>query len=240
MLYVMLLAHLLGDYVFQFTALVRWKTRSLAGVIAHGGIVTMTTLLCTMLVAPSWWLYALIIGLTHTVIDVVRARLLRITKSTWELAWYLLDQLVHIAVILLVVNSVDTPLRSELNGIARLLANRQILTFAIGYLLLTNPAWILLRFTVRGVWGIQAAPHLGQGEKYGPMIERLLIATCILIGQAYLVPLILLPRRLTPIHIDGLGAGVLVRPIHHWAETILSVLLAIGIGLVLRLIILGR
>jgi hypothetical protein len=139
----------------------------------------------------------------------------------------------------LVVSSVDTPLRSELDGIARLLADRQILTFAIGYLLLTNPAWILLRFTVRGVWGTQAAPHLGKGEKYGPMIERVLITTCILIGQPYLVLLVLLPRRLIPIRIDGLGTGVLVKPVHHWAETILSVLLAIGVGIALRLATIG-
>ena len=53
MVYALLLAHLLGDYVFQWDTLARWKTRSLSGVIAHGGIVTLTTLTCAVLVAPT-------------------------------------------------------------------------------------------------------------------------------------------------------------------------------------------
>jgi hypothetical protein len=66
------------------------------------------------------------------------------------------------------------------------------------------------------------------------MIERVLIATCVLAGQLYLVPLVLLPRLLVPIRIQGRGVGVLVRPVDHWAEKILSALLALVIGLTLR------
>ena len=84
MLYVMLLAHLLGDYLFQWGFVARWKARSLVGVLAHGVIVTITTLVCAVLVAPSWWPYALLIGLAHTVIDLVRARFLRVANPGWE------------------------------------------------------------------------------------------------------------------------------------------------------------
>jgi hypothetical protein len=68
------------------------------------------------------------------------------------------------------------------------------------------------------------------------MTERIAVATCILLGQLYLVPLVLLPRRLIPIRIQGRGVGVLIRPTDHWAETTLSILLAIGIGVVLRVV----
>jgi hypothetical protein len=234
MLYVMLLAHLLGDYLFQTGHIARWKARSLIGLLAHGGIVTVTTLACAVLVDPAWWPRALLIGLAHTAIDVARARLLRASSPTWELTWYLLDQVAHITVILAVVLGSGSHSWAELTDVAQVLADPRLLFYLIGYLLLLHPAWVLLRFTARGVWGPKAAPGLDQGEKYGPMAERVLIATCILLGQFYLVPVVLLPRLLVPVRIQGRGVGVLVRPVNHWAERILSTLLALGIGLALR------
>jgi len=230
----MLLAHLLGDYLFQWEFIVRWKTRSLMGVVAHGVIVTLTTLACTMMVVPTRWPYALLIGASHTALDVVRARLIRAVHPTRELAWYLLDQATHIAVIALIVAWQGNPQWTDLAGEAGRLAATRVLTYAAGYLLLASPAWVFLRFTVRGLWGSDAAPNLGQGEKYGPMVERLLIATLILVGQYHLAPLVLLPRRLAPVRVQGQGVGVLLRPTGHWAETALSTLLAVGVGLALR------
>jgi hypothetical protein len=234
MLHAMVLAHLLGDYVLQWDGLVRWKVRSLLGVAAHGGIVTLVTLLCATLVSPALWPYALVIGLLHTVIDLVRARYLGTPDTLWELAWYVLDQLAHLAVILLVVSWSGAPSPASLTGIARVLADPRIPAYANGYLLLLNPAWVLLRFTVRGVWGAEAAPHLGSGEKYGPMLERVLIASLVLLGQFQLAPLVLLPRRLTPIRMQGGMVGVLLRPTGHWAETLLGTALAAAVGAALR------
>jgi hypothetical protein len=50
--------------------------RSPLGILAHGGIVTLTTLVCAAAASPFWWPYALLIGLMHTLIDLVRAGLL--------------------------------------------------------------------------------------------------------------------------------------------------------------------
>jgi len=235
MIYMMLLAHLLGDYLFQSSFIARWKARSLAGVLVHGAIVTSTTLVCAGLVTPSWWPYALLIGLVHTVIDLVRARLLRTINPARELTWYLLDQLAHLSVIALVVVLSSAPSRTALVGVTGILADPWLLACGIGYLLLLNPAWVFLRFLVRGLWGAEAAPYLGQGDKYGPMVERVLIASCVLAGYFHMVPLVLLPRRLVSFRVQGVGVGMLVRPTGHWAETLMSALLAMTVGLVLRL-----
>jgi len=237
MLSVIVFSHLLGDYLFQCKFIARWKARSLVGVLVHGGIVTTTTLMCVGLVSPSWWPYALLIGLSHTLIDILRARFLRVTNPRWGLAWYLLDQLAHLAVILLVVRWSSDRLWIE-TDLAVMLTERPVMAYAIGYALLLNPAWVLIRFTVRGVWGPDAAPPLDEGEKYGPMMERVLIATCVLGGQFLLVPLVLLPRRLAYMDVDGGGAGVLVLA-DHLAETTLSVMVAVAIGLALRVIAVG-
>ena len=233
MLTMLILAHLLGDYLFQFNVLARWKSRSLWGVVAHGGIVTLTTLACASLVDPAWWRYAALIGVTHTAIDVVRARLIRAKDATWDMIYFLLDQAIHLGIIVLTVS-----LRPATVAGGRAVAPK-MLAFAIGYLLLLQPAWVLLRFVVRGVWGPEAAPHLGVGEKYEPMIERVLIASFVLTGQVALVPLVLLPRRLTTVRVQDNGVGVLMQLTGHWAETLLSVLFAAGVGLILRIVMQG-
>jgi hypothetical protein len=233
MLTILILAHLLGDYLFQFNFVARWKARSLWGVAAHGGIVTLTTLACAALVDPAWWRYAALIGVTHTLIDVVRAHLIHAKNTTWDMVYYLLDQVVHIGIIVLTVT-----LQPATVAGSRAVAPK-VLAFVTGYLLLLQPAWVLLRYIVRGVWGPEAAPHLGIGEKYEPMIERVLIASFVLAGQVALVPLALLPRRLTSIRVQNNGMGVLVQLTGHWAETVLSVLLAAGVGLILRIVMQG-
>lgn len=235
MITVMILAHLLGDYLFQFNFIARWKARSILGVVAHGAIVTITTLVCAIIVMPAWWPWALLIGLIHTIADVIRAQLVHPTHPLLDLVYYLLDQAFHLLVIGVVVAWSSVPPLHQLSGTARWLADPRLLTYLICYLLLLNPAWVLLRFTVRGVWGPQAAPHLGQGEKYGPMIERVLMTSCILAGQYFLVPLVLLPRRLASFRMQGDGVSVvMLRLTGHWAETVLSVLTAVLVGLALR------
>ena len=67
-------------------------------------------------------------------------------------------------------------------------------------------------------------------------MERVLIASCVLAGQFHLAPLVLLPRRLVPFRVPGMGVGVLMRPAGHWTVTALSVSLALVIGLVLRMV----
>ncbi|MBN1487255.1 MAG: DUF3307 domain-containing protein [Anaerolineae bacterium] len=237
MLSMMLLAHLLGDYLFQFNFIARWKARSLWGVLAHGGIVTLVTVICAILVDPGWWSYALLIGIVHTVIDVIKARLIHAKDVTWELIWFITDQVAHMIVILMVViksgasyqviRFYGLPLRPDM----------RLLAFVLGYLLLLQPSWVLLRFLVRGIWGEDAAPPLGQGEKAAPMFERVLIASLAFAGQFALIPLVLLPRRMVYCSIQKNGLGVLVQLTTHWAETLLSVLLATLVGLLLRLIV---
>ena len=103
MLGMMFVAHLLGDYVLQFNSIARWKARSLWGVLVHGGIVTLATLACAALVDVGWLPYALLIGVAHTLIDVVKARIVKAKDSRQEMVYYFLDQGAHAVVITLTV-----------------------------------------------------------------------------------------------------------------------------------------
>ncbi|MBN1876775.1 MAG: DUF3307 domain-containing protein [Anaerolineae bacterium] len=240
---ILTLAHLLGDYTLQFNALVRWKMRSIWGVFAHGGIVTLTTLACVLMVAPAWWPYALFIGVTHTLVDIVRARLIHPRSPREDLVWLLLDQGVHLAIIATTVLATQAPNLVVLRGsVVRAivpLVTPKVLLSLIGYILLLQPAWVMLRYIIRGIYGADAVPHLGSGEKYGPMLERVLIATFVLTGHFYLVPLVLLPRRLNAVQIQGNSVGVMMQLTTHWAETFLGVLLAMAVGLGIKIFSLG-
>lgn len=227
----LLLAHLLGDYVLQFNALVRWKTRSLWGVAAHGAIVSAATLLAAALVSPAWWPYALLIGLSHTLIDVVRARLIRPAAPNVELLLFLLDQSLHVSIIALLVHWTGAP---TLPQPTYSWLNLRAATPIAGLLLLLQPAWVLLRFLVRGVWGAAAAPPLGIGEKYRPMLERVAIALLAFAGVGYLIPLALLPARIERLQGQEHSIMIMIHSGDSWIETMLSILLALSVGLGLR------
>jgi hypothetical protein len=66
-----LLAHLVGDYVLQWDGLACCKSRELKGVLAHGLIVLLVTAAFSLPFDMNWWPWALLIGLTHTVIDAI-------------------------------------------------------------------------------------------------------------------------------------------------------------------------
>jgi hypothetical protein len=235
MVYALLLAHLLGDYVFQFDAIARWKNRSVIGVLVHGGIVTLCTLVCVALFDAAWWPYAILIGAIHTVIDLVRSHLMpRGLTTGWDLVLYLADQTLHLLTIVGVLwGSGQVSLRMVAE-FGRQLRDPRWMASVTAYCLLTWPSWVLVRFVVRGFWGPDAAPPLPQrGDRYGPMLERVLIATAVLIGQPMLVPLVLIPRPLTTWLSDADGV-LTVKPQEHWAEVLLSILLAVDVGFVLR------
>lgn len=228
MLAMMLLAHLIGDYVLQFNALVRWKTRSLWGVLAHGAIITVVTVLAALTVQPAWWPYALLIGASHTLIDIVRARLIVPPTPGLDLLYFLLDQTAHLGIIVAVT------LWSKALTATPDWFNPQAIVLTAGLLFLLQPAWVLLRFLVRGVWGESAAPPLGTGEKYFPMLERVAIALLALTGMGYLIPLALLPGRIERLQGQEHNIMILIRGGDSWIENALSILFALGVGLGLR------
>jgi hypothetical protein len=230
MLQAVFFAHLLGDYVFQTDYIAMWKSRSVWGVMAHGGIVTFFTLLCTIPFARNWWPYALLIGAIHIAIDIARTRAGK-TDSATMLFLFLLDQALHTLVILLVVSwsgwLAPHPAETELGA---WLQERNRLSFAIGYVLLSMPAWVLIHFVIKGT-GAESKSLPGRpGERYIGMLERGLIATFVMLGQFLLVPLVVAPR----LALDGTNTRLDSERIGYLGELLVSVSLAVAVGLFLR------
>ena len=230
MIAAMLLAHIVADYVLQWDGLVRWKSKRLSGVIAHGGIVLAVTWLLSLPYTKGWWPYALFIGLTHTLIDALRTRAGRVSSRT-ALALFLLDQALHLATILAALSlSGYLALGQIWEVVARWAQDVRLVTFLIGYTFITMPAWIIVRFLVRGLVDSTEAMTFPSTEKYVGILERGLITTLVILGQFFLIPLVAVPRLV----FDGPRVRKSGMASSYVAELLTSAAVAIAVGLALR------
>ena len=228
MVIAMILAHLVGDYVLQWDKLAAWKSRELKGVLAHCAIVFMTTALFALPFDPYWWQGVLFISTAHLFIDAIQ---LYVKLPFPALARFLLDQLAHFMVIALALAVGGyLPMASMTTGFAAVTQSEQMMIFILGYAFVTMPAWVLVKFTSYGVVQGTAPEFPGRTNKYVEILERILITTCVLFGQFFLVPLVIMPRLLTEwsdVQENGNTTLYLV-------ELLSSITLAVCIGLLLR------
>lgn len=226
----MLLAHLVGDYVFQWDTLAQWKSREFKGVVAHGLIVLVTTALLALPFPPYWWAGVIFIGLSHLVIDSLQFFL---RPRIAPLFRFGIDQALHLAVILAALIAGGYLDSSDIvGGIISSAAETPMLTVLLAYAFLTMPAWVLLKFLLYGVLKRQPPDFPAAPGKYVGIIERLIVTTLIVFGQVFLVPLVLLPRLLRewPKLATGNRDSIYV------AESLSSIFLAVAVGVTLRLL----
>jgi len=228
MVIALFISHLVGDYVLQWDSLARWKSRELKGVLVHGMIVLLVTWLCSLPFNPAWWQWVLFIGLTHTAVDAIR---LRLGNHFAALALFLLDQAVHLSIILLalMLSGYVTP-SSLMADLAPMLREHRLLTVALGYVFVTMPAWILVEFIVYGLMKGSAPDFSQVPNKYVSSLERGLITTSVLLGQFMLVPLVALPRLV----FEKARVADSQRARLYLMELLASIALAVAVGLGLR------
>ncbi len=183
----MLLAHLVGDYLLQWDRLARWKARALPGVLAHGAIVISVNCLLAALIAPSWWPWAAAIGIVHVAIDGSKLRLQRYYPP---LHLYVADQAAHLAAIglALIASGALRPLPAD---------TEYWLTLAVGYAFVTLPVWVLAEYLTYHLVYNSAPEFAYRSHKYVGSIERTLVMTCVITGLIGLVPVVALPRLVT-------------------------------------------
>lgn len=192
----MLIAHLMGDYVLQTNKVARRKSESLGGVLLHGLIVLVVTVLIALSVERAWWLWAIIIGLIHVSIDA--GNYWSVQTQNWfgrksALFRFTLDQILHLGSIMTVL-AISGEL-SLLQAVASLVdwtvANPITL---MGYVFITMPCWILLEFFVYGMIAGSPPDFSQQKDKYPGILERVLVTTLVLMGQLPLALMVPLPR----------------------------------------------
>jgi hypothetical protein len=225
MVMAMILAHLVGDYVLQWDALAQWKSRELRGVIAHSIVLFAVTALFAAFIDPTWWWGVLFISVTHFLVDAAQ---FYFRPPIPPLLRFLIDQFLHFLFILIALLAGGYLVWGAIwPGIVADAQSQPLLTALVGYVFITMPTWVLLKFVVYGLVKGQPPDFPAGPSKYVGITERVLITTLVLFGQILLVPLVALPRLMMewPRVVRGGGDVVYV------AELISSVVLAVAVGL---------
>lgn len=225
----MFLAHLVGDYVFQWDGLARWKACELRGVVVHSLILAIITALFAIPYTPYWWAGVLFISFFHFVIDAAQYFF---KPAIQPLLRFIIDQSLHILTILLALLLGGYLEWGNIwGGIIEAGYAAPQLTAALGYVFVTMPSWVLLKFVVYALVKGQPPNFPAGPNKYVGISERLIITTLVLFGQVLLVPLVTLPRLILDWPKVIRSGGDVV----YLTELISSIVLAVGVGLGLNI-----
>ncbi|WP_224483279.1 DUF3307 domain-containing protein [Robertkochia aurantiaca] len=173
----LLIAHLLGDFVLQSEkwVLAKEKRKILAPQLYVHTLIHIA-LNFLLLWNVSLWYWAVIIGLTHLLIDVMKIYL---QKEDSRRLWFFIDQALHLAVLLAVSLIIK-------GGVSWPDWQTRDLAIFSALIFLTQPAAILIR-TLISVYTpkteIGADESLSNAGKYIGILERLLVFIFIITGH---------------------------------------------------------
>lgn len=175
----LLLAHFLGDTLFQPDEVYAIKTKGFRGTVIHTAIILLTLILFSLpyLKYGGTWLVLAAAGITHLVQDELKIR--RFSGKKLNFIVFMLDQIFHIvflSLIFLFKFAYTAPARQE--GIYKLYNNNSLVIIAIGY--------VVIVFLAAYLWeSFKSAYFKNPGIfnpyfiKYG-MFERFIIVSAVL------------------------------------------------------------
>lgn len=173
----LLLAHLIGDFILQTDRWVREKEeKKLASGKLYLHVVFHALLTFIFLWDVKLWYAALIIGITHLIIDA--AKLLLQTPKTRRLLFYI-DQLLHILVIIAVWYLI-------LGHIPEFSLSQKQLLLLTGGIFLTFPTSIFIKTTISVYTPkteLEKDDSLENAGRYIGILERLLVFIFIVSGH---------------------------------------------------------
>ena len=177
----LILAHLLGDFILQPNSWVADKEKKKGGsVYLYIHVLLHTVLAFVFLWNLKLWWIALIIGITHFLIDLAK---LQFQNGKTKRTWFFIDQIAHLVVIGAVAVLYFPYFRLEdfFN-----LRNLELVTAIV---FLTVPSSIIIK-TVISIWTPVNAEHnklqtdsLVNAGKYIGLLERLLVFVFILVNH---------------------------------------------------------
>lgn len=178
----LLLAHVLSDFVFQGDKMCDGKQKKTRNKhvyqLLHGLIHALTS----YLFVADWhnWIIPLVIFVSHTLIDYVKVEYMKKTITS-----FVIDQLVHIAVIVALWLSVSCHTGFFLSFLHTAWGSPDLWALATAYALMLKPTSVFLGLFIKR-WNLsetltESLPNAGKWIGY---FERLLILTFILAGYA--------------------------------------------------------
>ncbi|GAB4152342.1 MAG: hypothetical protein Fur0021_17010 [Candidatus Promineifilaceae bacterium] len=238
MVIAMFLAHLIGDFVLQWNKLANWKSQATMGAFVHGLLVLVVTVSLALPFNAAWWPWAVLIGVSHIIVDTgqqwLKTRQPYQTSRLSPLARFLLDQAIHLGIIVIALGATGyLDLSQPWLGMAASWESQWWLLLVLGYVFITMPAWVLIEFCVSALVSNTPPNFADTHHKYSAILERSLITTFVILGQFLLIPLVTMPRLIlsSPQTRDNQP------PARDLVELLASMSLAVAIGLLLRLLV---
>ena len=174
------MAHLLGDFILQPNSWVADKeNKKLKSKYLYLHVLIHTVLSFIFLWNLELWWVAVLVGITHFIIDVCKLSFQNIQTTK---KWFFIDQILHIAVI----GGVSLYFNEfEFN----FLKNKDFLKVLMAALFLTSPASIFIKLILSS-WtpvneqaGSLQTESLSNAGKYIGILERLLVFTFIMVNH---------------------------------------------------------
>ncbi|MDN5479260.1 MAG: DUF3307 domain-containing protein [Chryseobacterium sp.] len=176
----LILAHLLGDFVLQPNSWVADKEhRKLKSPYLYVHVLIHTVLSFVFLWNIDLWWVSLVVGITHFIIDASKLIFQNVKNKK---AWFFIDQLLHILVILGI-----SFYFKEFNF--DFLSNKEFLKILMAALFLTTPASIFIKILLSSWTPVPETQSSLQTEslssagKYIGILERLLVFTFIMVNH---------------------------------------------------------
>jgi len=175
----LLLAHLLGDFIWQPNSWVADKE-----VKKHRSIylyihIALHAVLAAILAGEIRFIpYAILIAVAHGIIDLIK---LNFQKSKTKRTWFVADQIAHVLILVLVV------ILYEQKGIIYFWQQNEFWILITGFLLLTKPTSIFIK-TIISIWVPESQTShsdnsLSAAGNYIGILERLFVFGFILTGH---------------------------------------------------------
>ncbi|MBS7230847.1 DUF3307 domain-containing protein [Flavobacterium psychroterrae] len=175
----LLLAHLLGDFIWQPNSWVTDKEAKKHKSIYLYFHILLHGVLAAILAGEIRFIpYAILIAVTHGIVDLVK---LNFQKTKTKRTWFIVDQILHILILIgIVLLYKDEPLNF-------LWFNNQLWILITGILLITKPTSIFIK-TIISIWNPESQNShndnsLATAGNYIGILERLFVFCFILTGH---------------------------------------------------------
>ncbi len=182
----LLLSHLLTDFVLQPRSwIIHRNTRHFASgkLYLHGLI---TGLLALLFIGPHYWHIALIIAVSHTIIDGWKS------YRKDAVFYFVIDQVLHLLIIVLCWYFTFLQWNNITSALAKFNTHDHFWILMTGGILLTTPVGILIGQMTKG-WRekIINPESLANAGKWIGIIERLIVYLLVLVGQFSAISLLI-------------------------------------------------
>ncbi len=172
----LLLAHLLGDFIWQPNSWVADKeTKKHKSVYLYVHILLHGVLAAVLAGEISFIPYAVLIAVTHGIVDLIK---LNFQKAKTKRTWFVVDQIAHILILIGVV------LLYQNKTIVNFWSDNEFWILITGIILVTKPSSIFIK-TIISIWSpenqiSQKDNSLASAGNYIGILERLLVVCFIL------------------------------------------------------------